>query len=41
MFDTVSMETDEGVAQQEREEIERSSAISEENALSDSEIKVQ
>ncbi|KAK3520263.1 hypothetical protein QTP70_019671, partial [Hemibagrus guttatus] len=39
VFDVVSMETDEGVVQQEREEIERSSAISEEKALSDSEIK--
>ncbi|XP_058260383.1 uncharacterized protein prr14 [Hemibagrus wyckioides] len=38
VFDAVSMETD-GVAQQEREEIERSSAVSEEKALSDSEIK--
>lgn len=38
VFDAVSMETDEGVVQQE--ENEQISAVSEEKALSDSEIKV-
>lgn len=40
VFDAVTMEADEGVVQQESEENERSSAVSEEKALSDSEIKV-
>ncbi|MCJ8739019.1 hypothetical protein PDJAM_G00042310 [Pangasius djambal] len=39
VFDAVSMEADEGVALQESEENEQSSAVSEEKALSDSEMK--
>lgn len=40
VFDAVSMEADEGLVQQISEENERSSAVLEEKALSDSEIKV-
>ncbi|KAB5553633.1 hypothetical protein PHYPO_G00040870 [Pangasianodon hypophthalmus] len=39
VYDAVSMEADEGVVQQDSEENEQSSAVSEEKALSDSEIK--